>query len=42
MGIFSDILIDIEEMWSNGKPSDAIAEANHHTVTHALNQSPQQ
>ena len=26
MGIFSDILIDIEEMWSNGKPSDAIAE----------------
>jgi hypothetical protein len=26
MGIFSDILIDIEDMWSNGKPSDAIAE----------------
>jgi hypothetical protein len=26
MGIFSDILIDIEYMWSNGKPSDAIAE----------------
>ena len=27
MGIFSDILIDIEDMWSNGKSSDAIAEA---------------
>ena len=27
MGIFSDILIDIEDLWSNGKSSDAIAEA---------------
>ena len=26
MGIFSDILIDIEDMWSNGKSSEAIAE----------------
>ena len=27
MGIFSDILIDIEDLWSNGKSSDAIAKA---------------
>ena len=27
MGIFSDILIDIEDMWSNGKSSEAIAKA---------------
>ena len=27
MGIFSDILIDIEEMWSNGKSFDEIAKA---------------
>ena len=26
MGIFSDILIDIEDMWSNGKSSETIAE----------------
>ena len=26
MGIFSDILIDIEDLWSNGKSSEAIAE----------------
>ena len=27
MGIFSDILIDIEEMWADGMPFDQIAEA---------------
>ena len=27
MGIFSDILIDIEDMWSNGKSFDEIAKA---------------
>jgi hypothetical protein len=27
MGIFSDILIDIEDMWSEGKFSDEIAKA---------------
>jgi hypothetical protein len=27
MGIFSDILIDIEDMWSNGKSFDEIAKS---------------
>jgi hypothetical protein len=27
MGIFSDILMDIEDMWSNGKSLGAIAES---------------